>query len=134
MPEFPWEIKMSTPPVAQLRLKIATGRPAFDAITHYCVWFGTLTAAGAGILGWFLGGFRLTDTSWVLMTHRWLGTSTVACAGLVLVLSEVSRCADRRRTRICFRVTLYALAALLAVTGFFGGALVFGLNHYAWPR
>ena len=50
-----------------------------------------LAAAGAGALGWFLAGFRLTDSSWVLMTHRWLGTSTVACTGLALVLSEASR-------------------------------------------
>ena len=76
--------------VAEL-LRMATGKPAFDAITRYCIWFGTLTAVIAGALGWCAGGFRLTDPSWVLMTHRWLGTSTVACAGLVLLLSEASR-------------------------------------------
>jgi hypothetical protein len=68
------------------------------------------------------------------MTHRWLGTTTVACAGLVLVLSEASRRPDRRRIRICFRVTLVVAAVLVAVTGFFGGAVVFGLDHYAWPQ
>ena len=91
--------------VAEL-LRMATGKPAFDAITRYCIWFGTLTAVIAGALGWCAGGFRLTDPSWVLMTHRWLGTSTVACAGLVLLLSEASRCPDRRRTRMSFRVAL----------------------------
>jgi mono/diheme cytochrome c family protein/uncharacterized membrane protein len=115
-------------------LGIATGKPAFDAITRYCVWFGALTAVGAGTLGWFLGGFRLTDASWVLMTHRWLGTSTVVCAGLVLVLSEASRRSERRGTRICFRAALFAIAALVSVTGFFGGAVVFGLDHYSWPQ
>jgi hypothetical protein len=64
------------------------------------------------------------------MTHRWLGTSTVACAGLVLVLTEVSRRPDRRRTRMWFRVTLLIVAALVLVTGFFGGAVVSGLDHY----
>jgi hypothetical protein len=101
---------------------------------RYCVWFGALTAAGAGTLGWFLAGFRLTDTSWVLMTHRWLGTSTVAFAALVLFLCEASRGEGRWKTRICFRVTLFTIAGLVAVTGFFGGAVVYGLNHYAWPR
>ena len=113
---------------------MATGKPAFDAITRYCVWFGTLTAAGAGTLGWFLAGFRLTDTSWVMMTHRWLGTSTVAWAGLVLVLSEVGRHPDRRGIRLCFRVSLLLLATLVSITGFFGGAVVFGINYHAWPR
>ena len=115
-------------------LGIATGKRAYDAIVRYCLWFGALTAAGAGTLGWFLGGLRLTDTSWVLMTHRWLGTSTVACSGLVLFLSEASRREDCQKTRICFRVTLFAIAGLVAVTGFFGGAVVYGLNYHAWPR
>jgi hypothetical protein len=68
-----------------------------------------------------------------MMTHRWVGTSTVACAGLVLVLGEVSRRPDRRRTRMAFRVSLFVVAALVLVTCFFGGAVVFGLDHYAWP-
>jgi mono/diheme cytochrome c family protein/uncharacterized membrane protein len=118
--------------VAEL-LQLATGQAAFDAMSRYSVWFGTLSAVVAGSLGWFLGGFRLTDASWVLTTHRWLGTATVVCATLVLVLSELSRRSERRRTRMWFRVTLLALAALVAVTGYFGGAVVFGLDHYAWP-
>jgi mono/diheme cytochrome c family protein/uncharacterized membrane protein len=119
--------------VAEL-LRMATGKPAFDAISRYCVWFGTLTAVVAGTLGWFLGGFRLSDPSWVMMTHRWLGTSTVVCAGLVLLLSEVSRHPDRRGTRVCFRVMLLVVALLVSVTGFFGGAVTFGLDHYTWPQ
>jgi mono/diheme cytochrome c family protein/uncharacterized membrane protein len=118
--------------VAEL-LRMVTGRPALDAVVRYCLWFATLTAVVAGTLGWFLGEFRLTDASWVLTTHRWLGTATVACAGLVLLLSQVSRRPDRRRTRIGFRVTLLVVAVLALVTGFFGGAVVYGLDHYAWP-
>ena len=119
--------------VAEL-LRMATGKPAFDAISRYCIWFGTLTAVIAGALGWCAGSLRLTDASWVLMTHRWLGTSTVACAGLVLLLSEASRSPDRRRTRMSFRVALLVVAVLVSATGYFGGAVVFGLNHYTWPK
>jgi uncharacterized membrane protein/mono/diheme cytochrome c family protein len=119
--------------VAEL-LRMVTGKPAFDAISRYCVGFGTLTAVVAVTLGWFAGGFRLTDASWVMMAHRWLGTSTVVCAGLVLLLSELSRHPDRRGIRICYRVTLLVVAGLVSVTGFFGGAVVFGLDHYAWPQ
>jgi hypothetical protein len=75
--------------VAEL-LRLATGNPAFDAISRFCIWFGTLTAVVAGILGWFLVGFRFTDASWVMMMDRWIGTFTVAFAVLVLVLSERS--------------------------------------------
>jgi uncharacterized membrane protein len=115
-------------------LRLATGQPAFDAFSRFCVWLGALTAVVAGILGWFWGGFRLTDASWLMMTHRWLGTSVVAFAGLVLVLSEGSRRPERRRTRLCFRATLLIVAGLVLVTGFFGGAVVFGLDHYTWPQ
>jgi uncharacterized membrane protein len=119
--------------IAEL-LRMAAGKPAFDAISRYCVWFGALTAVAAGVLGWFRAGFRPTDASWVMMTHRWLGTSTAVCASLALVLSELSRRPDRRRIRVCFRVALLVVALLVSITGFFGGAVVFGLDHYTWPR
>jgi mono/diheme cytochrome c family protein/uncharacterized membrane protein len=127
-------IALTTAAAVSELLGIVTGMAAFRAITRYCLWFGALTALAAGTLGWFLGGFRLTDSSWVLMTHRWLGTSTVACAGLVLALSEVSLRQRRPWVRSCFVVTLFTLAVLVSVTGFFGGALVYGLKHYTWPR
>jgi mono/diheme cytochrome c family protein/uncharacterized membrane protein len=115
-------------------LRLATGRPAFDAVSRYCVWFGAVTALVAGTLGWCVGSFRLADASWVLTAHSWLGTATVACAGVLVVLSEVSRVPGRRRTRVWFRVTLLVVALLVFLTGFFGGAVVFGLGHYAWPQ
>ncbi len=118
--------------VAEL-LRISTDKPVFDAISRYCLWFGTITALVSGLLGWFMGGFRLTDRSWVLLTHRWLGTSTVVFAVLVLVLCEVRCRLERRRTGLWFRVPLIVLAVLASLTGFFGGAVVFGLNHYKWP-
>ena len=81
-----------------------------------------------------LAGFRFSDASWVMMMHRWLGTVTVGCAVLVLLLSELSRHPGRHRTKILFGVTLCVAAILVSVTGFFGGAVVFGLNYHAWPR
>jgi uncharacterized membrane protein/mono/diheme cytochrome c family protein len=119
--------------VAEL-LRLLTDKQAFDAVSRYCVWFGTITAFGAGLLGWFLGGFHLADSSGVMTTHRWLGTATVACTGLVLVLSECSCHSDRRRTRTWFRLTLLGVAVLVLATGYFGGALVFGVDHYTWPQ
>jgi mono/diheme cytochrome c family protein/uncharacterized membrane protein len=112
---------------------VTTGKPTWESVARYCVWFGALTAVVAGLLGWFRGGLRLTDPSWILMTHRWLGTCTVVCAALVLLLSEVSRRPERRRARMAFRVTLLVVALLSLATGFFGGAVVFGLDHYTWP-
>jgi uncharacterized membrane protein len=115
-------------------LRLVTGRPAFDAVARYCLWFGALSAVVAGTLGWFRGGARLADASWVMLTHRWLGTAVVASALLALLFGEVSRRPDHPRTRAFFRVLLLAVAGLVLVTGFFGGAVLYGLDHYAWPQ
>jgi mono/diheme cytochrome c family protein/uncharacterized membrane protein len=118
--------------VAEL-LRITTGHLAFDAVTRVLVWFGTITAVVAGVLGWFLAGFRLTDPSRLMMMHRWLGTTTVGCAGLLLVLSEMRR-PGRHLTRLGFRVMLLLVAVLASVTGYVGGAMVFGLDYHDWPK
>ncbi|HEX4589201.1 MAG TPA: DUF2231 domain-containing protein, partial [Gemmataceae bacterium] len=133
-PAVHFPIALLTAAAVAEMLQVVTGKPFFDAVSRFCVWFGTLAAAGAGILGCFAGGVRLIDDYWVMTTHRWLGTSTVTCAGLALALSEMSRQPDRRRTRTCFRVVLLASAFLALATGFFGGAVVYGLEHYAWPQ
>jgi uncharacterized membrane protein/cytochrome c5 len=116
--------------VAEL-LRLVTGQSAFDPVCRFCLWFGFLTAVVAGALGWFAGGLQLNDAAWVLRAHRWLGSSAVACAGLALALGEVSRRSGR--FRLGFRISLFGAAGVVLAAGFFGGALVFGLDHYAWP-
>jgi mono/diheme cytochrome c family protein/uncharacterized membrane protein len=114
-------------------LRLATGKPIFEEASRFCIWFGALAALPAAALGWFAGGFCLSDASWVLMTHRWLGTFTVVCALLLLVLSEVCRRRDRPRARIWCLATLLVVAVLVLITGFLGGAIAYGLDHYSWP-
>jgi uncharacterized membrane protein len=119
--------------VAELLL-LLTGRSKFEAVSQFCIWFGAATAPVAGMLGWCLAGFHLIDRNWVLTTHRWLGTSTAAWAVLLLVLSEVSRRPGRRPTRRWFQIALFLGAGMVLLTGFFGGAVLYGLDHYAWPE
>ena len=63
-----------------------------------------------------------------MTTHRWLGTVTALFAALIFVLCEraVSGAASRRP----FRVALFVGAGLVSATGFFGGALIYGIDHY----
>jgi uncharacterized membrane protein/mono/diheme cytochrome c family protein len=114
-------------------LRLVTGQPVFNAVSRFCIWIGAVTAVGAGILGWCWAGFHLADSSVYMMTHRWLGTSTAACAALLLFLAELGRRPHRPRTLMCFRVTLLIAVGLVLVTGFFGGVVVFGLDHYSLP-
>jgi plastocyanin len=114
-------------------LLAATGRPAFDAASRFCLWFGALAAVLTGTLGWFLGGFRTVDSSWVMTTHRWLGTSTDVLAVVTLLVGEASRRPGRQRVRRCFGVLLVVVALMVLAAGFFGGALLYGIRHYDWP-
>jgi uncharacterized membrane protein len=114
-------------------LRLVTGKAAFEPISRYCVWFGALTAIAAGVLGWCAASSRLADASSVLVLHAWLGTCTVALAGLVLGLSEGSRRLERPRMRTWFRATLVVATVFIFATGFFGGAVILGLDYHAWP-
>ena len=112
---------------------LATRRPAFDAAFRYCLWFGTLTAVAAVVLGWFFANLKV-HRDWLLETHRVLGTFTGLVAVAALVLMELSRRQPENRRLRTFGVTaVFAAAALVLATGFFGGAMAYGLDHYAWP-
>ncbi|MDQ7013772.1 MAG: hypothetical protein Q9O74_07745 [Planctomycetota bacterium] len=108
-----------------------TRREMFRHATAFCLGLAALGALGAATLGWFNGGFVLFDEDWVQGVHRWLGTSVAVFSVVAFaVLIRTSRKTPEQRTP--FRVVLFLTATLVGATGFFGGALVYGLNHYAW--
>ncbi len=104
--------------------------PLFAHAARFCVFLGGLGAVGAAVLGWFFGGFTLDDDEWVMTAHRVAGTLTALAAAAALVLSE--RFHRGRSTRGAYLAALFTAAALVGLAGFFGGALVYGLDHYAW--
>lgn len=112
-------------------LLLATKRSFFVSTGRFCLWVGCVGAVVAAILGWFFGGFHLVDDSWVLTTHRWLGTTTAAWSVLLLVVGEQTfRRGESARGR--YRALLIIGASLVGISGFFGGSLVYGVNHYAF--
>ena len=106
-------------------LLLWTGRELFGQSARFCLWIGALSAPPTAVLGWFFGGCALADDNWVLTVHRWMGTLTAAWAVALLSLRE-------RAGGTSYRPALFLGALLASVTGFFGGALVYGLDHYAW--
>jgi mono/diheme cytochrome c family protein len=115
-------------------LRMAQGPPTLATVARFCIWLGFLSAGVAAPLGWFQAGFHLADESPILMAHRWLGTATLASAGLVLLLSEASRRADSSLMRGWYRLVLFGVCGLVLATGLFGGFVVYGPEHYRWPQ
>ena len=107
-------------------LLMSTGRATFRHAARFCVRIGALSAVPTAALGWFFGGLQLADEDWTQTAHRWLGTVTASWAIVLLAIAE------RRNVRRAYRLAVFVGAALVMATGFFGGALVYGLDHYAW--
>lgn len=117
--------------VAEL-LSIITGRSRFDHAAQFCAWFGIVATVAAGILGWFFAGFRLIDEDWLLTTHRWLGTATVLWMLPLGWLATRAHGPGQARWRGWYRLVLLMAIVLVAASAYLGGAMIYGLDHYAW--
>jgi len=113
-------------------LFILSRREMYRSAAAFCVLIAAAGAVPAVTLGWLNAGLALTDDDWVQTTHRWLGTSTGLLTLVTLGLLIASSGGAKRGAVLRYRVALFAAAGLVGVTGFFGGALVYGINHYAW--
>jgi len=102
--------------------------PLFDHAARFGVGFAAIAGVGAAFLGWCFGGFRFVDSDPLLLIHRWLGTGTAAWLLVLFWASERARSGSAGRR--LYRVMLFGGAVLVLTTGFFGGAMVYGLDHY----
>lgn len=111
---------------------ITTHRTWFRHAAGFCLVLGTIGTVIAATLGWFNGGFTLWDGDWVQATHRWLGTATAGLSLMALVLfARTTRPSTPNGAVAAYRAGLFVTTLLVGTTGFFGGALVYGINHYA---
>lgn len=114
---------------------VLTRKELFRNAANFCIVVAALGALGAATLGWFNGGLALVDDDWVQTTHRWLGTSTAILSVLtclVLARTVLRASAEHPPPRTALRVMLVITVIVVTATGFFGGSLIYGLNHYAW--
>ena len=116
-------------PVSWLALILARRRGGATDVIRALIIVAGASAAGAALLGWFNAGPALVDKDPLLHWHRWLGT------GIALVGSVLAAWAWRRPSATNSRLMVPLLAALslaLLVQGWFGGALIHGIDHLNW--
>lgn len=104
----------------------------FTAPAQFAAVLGGLMGVIAAILGWLFGGFQVTDGDWIMTTHRWVGTATGAVALLIVFfcVADIRAPSPARHKR--YLVALLLGTALVSVSGFLGGALIYGIDHLAW--
>jgi uncharacterized membrane protein len=99
---------------------------------HVMLAVGAIGAVGAAALGWFAGGFYLTDRNSVLMLHRWLGTA-IALAALVLLYHSAAARRSPEKSRPFYWILLAGMTTAIAVQGYIGGSFMHGgMDHLAF--
>ena len=116
-------------PAALFTAIVGRRRPAFTAPVRFLVVAGGILAPIAALLGWFDGGVAFASDDWLLSYHRWLGTA-VGIGGLVLgVWAWRNPAAVRGHGMIA---GLAVVTSAIIVQGWFGGAMVHGIDHMNW--
>lgn len=116
-------------PAALFTAVIGRRRPAFGAPVQFLVIAGGIIGPVAALLGWFDGGLYVTTDDMLLRWHRWLGTA-IGVGSLVLGIWAWRRPEASRGTAMIIALSL--MTAAIVVQGWFGGAMVHGIDHMNW--
>lgn len=107
-------------------------RRDYQHVAYVMLIVGALGAIAAAFLGWFAGGFYLTDRNPILMTHRWLGTGIAALSLLLVLMAGASRRTPDKSRRLLLVLLGLAVTAI-SIQGFLGGTFMHGgLRHLAF--
>ncbi|PHS28440.1 MAG: hypothetical protein COA84_01250 [Robiginitomaculum sp.] len=106
----------------------------YSDIVRFSVWLAAFGALGAGLLGWAHAGPAPAQESAVMMNHRWIGT-TILLGGLAtaLLMEAARKPSASPALRLAFSITLFVMAAFVAINGFLGGALAHGGMKHLLP-
>jgi len=116
-------------PAALFTAIVGRRRPAFGKPVQFLVVAGGIIAPIAALLGWFDGGFDFATDDALLQPHRWLGTG-IGLGALGLGIWAWRRPESDRSTGMIIGLTIITIA--IVVQGWFGGAMVHGMDHMNW--
>lgn len=121
-------------PIAFLPAALVTAvagrkRPAFLAPVRFLVIAAGIVAPLAALLGWFDGGFDYATDDWLLQFHRWLGTG-IGLGALGLAIWSWRKPEASQGAGMIAGLSL--ITASIIIQGWFGGAMVHGIDHMNW--
>ena len=114
-------------PAALFTAIVGKRRPAFAAPVQFLVVAGGIIAPIAALLGWL--DAMNADPDALLTVHRWLGTG-IGLAALGLGIWAWRKPGDVRGTAMI--ASLAAITAAIVIQGWYGGAMVHGIDHMNW--
>jgi len=115
-------------------LAMMTRNGTFEKVSRFNINVAVLGAAvsvGLGLLAGMSADFP-GDYARPFWLHKWIGITMAVFIAVAAVLSELACRRGGSRCRWGYRAVLLLCVALVGAAGYFGGQLVYGLNHYAW--
>ena len=109
-------------------------RPWLGNAARFCIVIGAIGALVAAVTGFLAersASYR-GDYVTILERHEALGISAGVVIVLAAILSELARWKQSAKLRMAYRIALLAALAIVGLTGYYGGMLVHGIDHYAW--
>ena len=106
-----------------------TRKETWLTCTRFLLLIGATSALGTATLGWLN---VYAGVSSVYKFHQWLGTGTALWAVLTAGCAVLFECREGSPERARLRGALFLGAALVGLTGFLGGAIVYGLDYHNW--
>lgn len=116
-------------PAALFTAVVGRKRPGFAKPVQFLVVTAGVTAPFAMLSGWLSGGFELGLDDWLHQSHRWLGTG-IGLGAFALGVFALRRPEQDRSPGMIMGLSI--LTAAILVQGWFGGALVHGVDHLNW--
>lgn len=111
-------------------------RESCEPVAYHCLWIGALSAIASCVMGWGYaehegyGAYTFDFDTSAIDRHRWLG---IAGAGIALILIPMARSVRKNGDmgmRVIWMIGSLFLMAAIATTGYQGGELTYGEDHY----
>ncbi|MCA9133200.1 MAG: hypothetical protein KDA45_08595 [Planctomycetales bacterium] len=106
-------------------------------VAFHCLWIGALGALVACVSGWsyavyegYGSGFSLDLQNSAIDRHRWLGVTVAALSILLIPLALRVQHTQRSGLRLLWLLGSLALLGAVGITGYQGGELTYGEDHY----